>query len=162
MAVTYSIQALQAQSGVSARTLRHWVREKVLPKPFGRGRGARYDDRHVLRARVIHRLRATRLSLPAIRARIDKLSEPELLALVAPEPSATTTIAVPAPVPAQQSPAEAAPSPPPAPTYPSSAWEVVELMDGLLLMVAGSKGPALRRIADDIYRYYGSPKAPRA
>jgi hypothetical protein len=36
-------------------------------------------------------------------------------------------------------------------------WEVVELMDGLLLMVNPSKGAVLRRIADDIYRHYGTP-----
>lgn len=34
-------------------------------------------------------------------------------------------------------------------------WEVVTLMDGLVLLVSASKSPALRRVADDIYRHYG-------
>jgi hypothetical protein len=33
-------------------------------------------------------------------------------------------------------------------------WEVVHLMDGLVLMVNPTK-PVVRRIADEIYRYYG-------
>jgi hypothetical protein len=31
----------------------------------------------------------------------------------------------------------------------------VQLMDGLTLLVDVTKGAALRRIANDIYRYYG-------
>jgi hypothetical protein len=49
------------------------------------------------------------------------------------------------------------PAPPPAPSYPSTPWEVVELSDGLVLLVNTTKGPLVRPIADDIYRYYGSP-----
>jgi hypothetical protein len=49
------------------------------------------------------------------------------------------------------------PAPPPAPSYPSTPWEVVELSAGLVLMVNSTKGPLVRRIADEIYRYYGSP-----
>ena len=48
---SYSIQQLQAETGVSARNLRYWIRLKLVPKPLGRGRGARYDDRHLVRVR---------------------------------------------------------------------------------------------------------------
>ena len=44
--------------------------------------------------------------------------------------------------------------PPPAPSYPS--WELVTLVDGLVLMVNTTKGPLVRRIADDIHRHYGT------
>ena len=140
---TFTIRGLEAESGVQARTLRHWIRQKLLPKPLGRGRAARYDSRHLLRARAVQHLRTFDQSLSAIRGRIGSLSEQELLALVPPRPRPTT--------------AEGLPTPPPAPTYPAVTWEVIALMDGLVLMVHSGKGPALRRIADEIYRYYGAP-----
>jgi hypothetical protein len=39
-------------------------------------------------------------------------------------------------------------------------WEVVQLMDGMVLMLNPSRGPVLRRIAADILRHYGMPAAP--
>lgn len=143
---TFTMQSLEQQTGVSARTLRHWIRQKVMPKPIGRGRGARYDDRHVVRARAVQHLRTSgRLSLAAIRSRISPLSDEQVLALIPPLPRPTTPDGVPVP--------------PPAPTYPAQTWEVVVLMDGLLLMVNPSQGAVLRRIADEIYRYYAAPRA---
>lgn len=139
----YSIQVLQAESGIPARTLREWIRRRLLPKPSGRGRAARYDDRHLVRARVVQHLRIRDESLAAIRARIAALSEQQLLSLLPPAPRPTTP--------------EGVPLPPPAPTYPSISWEVVHLMDGISLMVNPNRGPAVRRIADEIYRYYGAP-----
>jgi hypothetical protein len=52
--------------------------------------------------------------------------------------------------------ADGVPAPPPAPMYPSVAWQVVTLMDGLVLMVNPNKGALLERIADEIYRLYGN------
>ena len=143
---TFTMHDLERESGVAARTLRHWIRQKVLPKPVGKGRGARYDTRHLQRARAAQVLRAARLSLRAIRTRIGNLSEQELLAL-APPPRKTTP--------------EGLPAPPPEPSYPAVTWEVVELIGGLVLLVNTTKGPAVRRIADDIYRHYGAPQAIR-
>ena len=45
---SYSLDELAAESGVNARTLRSWVTSKVLPKPIGQGRGARYSANHLL------------------------------------------------------------------------------------------------------------------
>ena len=141
----YTIHVLAAQSGIAARTLRDWIKHKVLPKPLGRGRAARYDDRHLLRARAIQQLRATGAPLRDIRIRLASLSEQELRALVAPPAAPTIPDGVPAP--------------PADPTYPSMMWEVVELMDGMVLLLNPSKGQVLRRIADDIYSclLYTSP-----
>lgn len=49
--------------------------------------------------------------------------------------------------------------PPAAPSYPAVMWEVVALMDGLVLMVNSNKAPGGRRVADDIYRHYSVPPA---
>jgi hypothetical protein len=46
------------------------------------------------------------------------------------------------------------PAPPPPTTYPFAMWELVGLADGLFLMLDPRKGPALRRIADEIYKHY--------
>ena len=47
-------------------------------------------------------------------------------------------------------------TPPPEPSYPAVRWEVVTLMDGLVLLVNPAGGQVLRRVAADIYRYYGA------
>lgn len=146
MSGTFPIHSLEAQTGVSARTLRHWIREGALPKPLGRGRGARYDERHLVVARVIQHLRTQHVSLRAIRTRVGSLSREELVALLPPAPRPTSPDGV--------------PLPPPPPTYPFTMWELVHLMDGLFLLVNPDKGLILRRVVDDIHRYYGLPSRP--
>jgi DNA-binding transcriptional MerR regulator len=140
---SYSIQELQAQTGVSTRSLRYWIRLKLVPKPLGRGRGARYDERHLIRVRVIQHLRNQKLSTDAIRARIASRTDAEIAAMVPPAPRAVTP--------------EGVPLPPAAATYPFQTWELVYLMEGLSLMVNPSFGPLVRRIADDIFRHYAMP-----
>jgi hypothetical protein len=98
----------------------------------------------MVRARVIQHLRNAKVPLRQIRARISSLNEEQLFGLLPPDPRPTT--------------ADGAPLPPPDPTYPFSSWEVIQLMDGLFLFVDPTKGAVLRRIADDIYRYYGTPQ----
>ncbi len=139
---TYTIQALLAELGISARTWRHWIRQKLVPRPIGRGRGARYDSRHLTRGRAVLALKRRGTSLQRIRGRLASLSEPEVAALVPPQPRPTTP--------------EGLPLPPPPPTYPYVTWEIVHLMDGLALMVNPNRGELVRRIADDIFRHYGA------
>lgn len=143
-AVTYTMDGLAAASGVPARTLRQWIRMRLLPKPAGRGRAARYGDEHLLRARAVRHLRRAKVSVPKIRARLGGLDEGALRALVPPPPRVMSVDGV--------------PPPPPAPSYPRTSWELVTLLDGLVLMVNPQRGPALQRIADDIFRHYGPPQ----
>jgi len=142
---TYTASELVTLTGVPVRTLRHWVNRKVVPKPIGRGRGARYDERHLLCVRVAQHLRKSGSSLRAIRPRIAGASDAELRALLPPAPRPTTP--------------EGLPVPPAPPSYPFVSWEVIGLVDGLILMVNPAKGPLLRRIADDIYRHYGAARS---
>ncbi len=138
----FTMRELEQRSGVQARTLRHWIRKRLLPKPVGRGRGARYTEQHALRANAIRQLRAERASLRSIQAKLSQLSEEQLMALH--PPSATSGVATADPVLAA----------PPAPSYPAQTWEIVTLLDGLVLLVNSQGGPPLRRLADEIYRYY--------
>jgi DNA-binding transcriptional MerR regulator len=136
---TYSMETLSAETGIAARTLRSWIGRRLLPKPIGRSRAARYDESHALRARVIERLRNGGHTLRAIRSRIAPLSPSELTALL-PNKRLVDEHGV--------------PPPPPATNYPFTMCEVVELMPGLKLMVEPNSGPASRRIADEICRHY--------
>jgi DNA-binding transcriptional MerR regulator len=138
------IHDLEKATGVPMRTLRHWARKRLLPKPIGRGRVARYTDSHLLRALAIKHLRLSKLSLNAIYKRIAPLNDEQLRALLPPPARATT--------------ADGVPAPPPEPTYPFAHWELVELMRGLFLMVDPRQGPVVRRIVDDIYRHYSVTK----
>lgn len=58
-----SITALETLSGVSARTIRFYIAEKVLHPPVTRGRTAYYDENHLKRLAEIQRLRQAGLAL---------------------------------------------------------------------------------------------------
>jgi DNA-binding transcriptional MerR regulator len=137
---TYTVQEFEAAVGVRARTLRYWIRRRLLPKPLGHGRGSRYGENHLLRAHAIQHLRNQNLSLNTIRNQLVGLSPAALRELV----------------PAERRPRQIdeIPPPPPAPTYPSISWQVVQLMEGLSLMVNPARGAVVQRLADEIYRHY--------
>ena len=132
-----TLEQLEAQSGVSDRTLRRWMRSGLLPGPLGRGRASYYQASHVTRARAIEALRMQRLSTRAIRDRLAMAGAQELERLAEPRAQA----------------ADRAPAVPSAPSYPSSTWEVVSLSDALVLLVRPDREGA-RRLADEIYRHY--------
>ncbi len=76
------IHDLEKTAGVPMRTLRHWVKKGVLPRPRGSGQVARYTEVRLLRAQVIKHLRVSKLSLREINRRIGALSNDELPALL--------------------------------------------------------------------------------
>jgi Ca-activated chloride channel family protein len=61
-AVGYKLEALAAQAGVSARTVRYYVQRGLLPPPVFRGRDTLYGAEHLTRLGLIRRLQ--RLYLP--------------------------------------------------------------------------------------------------
>ncbi len=137
--VDLGIHELEAATGVPMRTLRHWVKKGVLPGPRGRGRVARYTESHLIRAQAIKHFRASKVSIREIRQRIGALSDEEVKAMV-PSPARETADGVPAgPLPT---------------TYPFAMWELIGLAEGLFIMLDPRKGPALRRIVDEIYKHY--------
>jgi DNA-binding transcriptional MerR regulator len=140
--VDLGIHELEAATGVPMRTLRHWVKKGVLPGPRGRGRVARYTESHLIRAQAIKHLRASKVSIREIRQRICALSDEEVKALVPPTTRATAVVA------------DGMPAVPPPTTYPFAMWELIGLAEGLFIMLDPRKGPALRRIVDEIYKHY--------
>lgn len=87
---TYTIGELAEAAGVTPRTIRYYTAEGLLPPPDARGKYALYGPEHLLRLRLIARLKEAYLPLGEIRARLAGLTPGELAALAeAPEPSSS-------------------------------------------------------------------------
>lgn len=71
----YTLSELAAASGISARTIRYYTAEGLLPPPGERGRYAIYSVEHLRRLELIGRLKAAYLPLAAIRERLSAPGE---------------------------------------------------------------------------------------
>jgi DNA-binding transcriptional MerR regulator len=78
------IGELAKRAGVTARTIRYYASEGLLPPPTTRGRYAYYGPEHLRRLELIARLKADYLPLSAIRQRLETLSEGEAQRLLSP------------------------------------------------------------------------------
>lgn len=76
-----SIQDLCERTGLPRRTIHFYIQQGLLPPPTGAGPGARYDDCHLLRLRLIPRLRQMGLRLDQIRDRFQDADLPALQAI---------------------------------------------------------------------------------
>lgn len=77
-----SLQQLASVAGVTPRTVRYYVSEGLMPSPE-RGPGARYDQEHLARLRLIRQLQRNHLPLAEIRNRLTQLSDVEIRELLA-------------------------------------------------------------------------------
>jgi DNA-binding transcriptional MerR regulator len=69
--MTFTLEALAAATGVSARTIRYYQAEKILDSPVKVGRDAVYSDSHIERLQLIGELRDKGLTLQTIRRLVD-------------------------------------------------------------------------------------------
>lgn len=67
----YDIAELARLSGLSVRTIRYYIQQRLLHASGGRGPGARYDASHLARLMLIRRLQAEHLPLAEIRRRLE-------------------------------------------------------------------------------------------
>lgn len=79
--MAFDLNDLCQQGGVTARTVRYYVQQGLLPSP-GLGAGARYGDGHLARLRLIRRLQAEHLPLAEIRRRLEALNDDAVQALL--------------------------------------------------------------------------------
>jgi DNA-binding transcriptional MerR regulator len=88
----YTMQDLERESGLTARTIRYYIAEGLLQPAYGRGPTAVYDADHLLRLRYIQRLKDERLPLNEIKEQLNALTSDDIaLALrVQLEPEAET------------------------------------------------------------------------
>lgn len=78
----YTIADLERETGISPRTIRYYITEGLLPSAKGRGVGATYGPAHLLRLKMIARLKDDRLPLDDIRKRLDGLRDVDLAAML--------------------------------------------------------------------------------
>ncbi|NWJ96625.1 MAG: MerR family transcriptional regulator [Chloroflexi bacterium] len=74
----YSLKDLCRDAQVTERTVRYYIQEGLLPPPEGAGPFARYNRQHLLRLRLIRRLKDEYLPLAEIRRRLADLNPTEL------------------------------------------------------------------------------------
>jgi DNA-binding transcriptional MerR regulator len=84
---TYTIGELADLADVTPRTVRYYVAQGLLSSPAGAGPGARYDEDHLRRLRLIRRLQSEHLPLAEIRRRLEGMTPDEIEALVTSEPA---------------------------------------------------------------------------
>ncbi|MFN8592883.1 MAG: MerR family transcriptional regulator [Thermomicrobiales bacterium] len=78
----YTIADLERETGISPRTIRYYITEGLLPAARGRGVGATYGPGHLLRLKMIARLKDDHLPLDEIRERLSGLRESDLAAML--------------------------------------------------------------------------------
>ena len=76
----YSLADLCDLADVTPRTVRYYIAQGLLRSPGTTGPGARYDDGHLARLRLIRRLQREHLPLAEIRARLAALTDDEAIA----------------------------------------------------------------------------------
>ena len=77
---TYSLADLCDLADVTPRTVRYYISQGLLRSPGTSGPGARYDDGHLARLRLVRRLQREHLPLAEIRARLAALTDEEAIA----------------------------------------------------------------------------------
>lgn len=79
---SYTIEELSEKSGLSVRTVRYYISEKILEGPEGRGKNAVYSGEHLLRLQAARELKGQGVSLGEIKRLVPALDEKELRQLV--------------------------------------------------------------------------------
>lgn len=77
----YTLSELADLAGVTPRTVRYYLTQGLLPSVGTSGPGAKYDDDHLARLRLIRRLQREHQPLAEIRRQLETLDNAEILAL---------------------------------------------------------------------------------
>jgi len=79
---TLTLQDLCDQASVSARTVRYYIQQGLLPPAEGSGPGTSYGKEHLDRLQLVLRLKNQHLPLAEIRRRLDGLSPEDVVSLL--------------------------------------------------------------------------------
>lgn len=69
----YTAEDLGRLAGLTGRTVRYYVTEKLISPPHGRGRGAHFDEGHLAQLKRVRLLQGSGLDLSQIREHLDEL-----------------------------------------------------------------------------------------
>lgn len=78
----YTMGDLERETGLSARNIRYYITEELLPPAKGRGVGATYSDEHLLRLQAVNALKDKGASLKEIKQKLDALSKDDISAML--------------------------------------------------------------------------------
>ncbi len=78
----YTMADLEKMTELSARTIRYYITEGLLPSARGRGVGATYGPAHLLRLKAIGLLKQENTPLDQIKQRLDGMRDVELAAML--------------------------------------------------------------------------------
>lgn len=78
---------LSDRAGVSARTVRYYIQQGLLPAPDSRGPSARYGPEHLDRLNLIRALQREHLPLAEIRRRLENLGPDDIRRLARESPA---------------------------------------------------------------------------
>jgi DNA-binding transcriptional MerR regulator len=78
----YAMADLERETGFTARTIRYYITQGLLPPAHGRGPTATYDLGHLLRLRLIGLLKAEYLPLEDIKERLGNLDDRDIAAML--------------------------------------------------------------------------------
>lgn len=78
----YTLTELADLAGVTPRTVRYYLAQGLLPAVGVAGPGAKYDDTHLARLRLIRRLQQEHQPLAEIRRRLESLDDAAIRTLV--------------------------------------------------------------------------------
>ena len=167
MSSAYTLGQLAEAAGITVRTARSYLEQRVLSAAVRRGRHTTYTEEHLNCLDAIRRLRAVeRLQLDAIRKRLSTLSPEEIRALAEgprEERAGVPTVAI--PLADDAAPATQANPDPSAVAIREATpgqvgtggqvWERIELLPGLELHVKRESGALVLRLAREIREQYG-------
>ena len=71
----YTAADLARLTGVTVRTVRYYIRIKLIDPPLGRGRGPHFGDRHLNQLRRVRYMQARGLDLEAIRRQFEAIRQ---------------------------------------------------------------------------------------
>ncbi|MFT4040210.1 MAG: MerR family transcriptional regulator [Thermomicrobiales bacterium] len=78
----YTIGDLERETGISARNIRYYITQGLLPAANGRGVGATYGPDHLLRLKYITTLKDSNMPLAEIRQKLEGLQGDTLAAML--------------------------------------------------------------------------------
>jgi DNA-binding transcriptional MerR regulator len=147
---------LVAETGVAARTIRHWIALELLPKPAGVGPAALYSREHLQRIWAVLGLRREGLQLGAMKDVLDGMTPRQMARFRPQEPPGATT---------PREDGEGGPAAPGdalAATFderlPGRLYAMVSLLPGLVLMVDEGASGLVRRTALEIVERYAATR----
>jgi DNA-binding transcriptional MerR regulator len=78
----FSIAEVEDLTGLTARTVRFYITEGIIPPAHGRGPSAKYDRNQVMRLRLVQQFKSERLPLGEIKNQLNDLTDRQVASIL--------------------------------------------------------------------------------